>query len=40
MIVIVAPEAIDFILPVLEYVYRHTKIYWAITLRLTSGRGF
>jgi hypothetical protein len=31
MIVIVASEAIDFILPILEYVYRHTKIYCAIT---------
>jgi hypothetical protein len=36
MIVIVASEAIDFILPVLEYVHRHTKLYWAITLRMTG----
>jgi hypothetical protein len=34
MIVIVASEAIDFILPILEYVYRHTKIYCAITFDL------
>jgi hypothetical protein len=38
MIVIVASEAIDFILPILEYVYRHTKIYCAITLQITGSK--
>jgi hypothetical protein len=40
MIVIVGSEAIDFILPVLKYVCRHTTIYWAITRYSTQSPFF